>query len=164
MQNKKGFTLVELLVAATILGILVFLATTEYRNGVAEARWAQAKLSADQLATAVLQAKMDYPTLTFTGNLMRNVVSNCNYSLGMPEDEPEDPASLIACNYLEKQSWSNENFVYLVCDQNGTCPSFTDNPIACVKVNEKTKMSAKYKTYAYCVDAQIGGVENLNNN
>ena len=75
---RKGFTLVELLVAATIIGILMVFATNSYRNGVAETRWAQAKGNVDQLAAAVLRARIEYPasavfSSAVTAPLMANI-------------------------------------------------------------------------------------------
>ena len=67
--KDKGFTLVELLVAATIIGILAVFATNSYRNGVAETRWAQAKANLDQLAAAVQRVKLDYPAVKFSNTV-----------------------------------------------------------------------------------------------
>lgn len=163
--NKKGFTLVELLVAATILGILVVFATNSYRNSVAETRWTQAKAMADQFATAVQQSKLDYEWLKFTSDPMSNSSNNtdCPFSQDM---STQTPSTLIDCGYLENSSWNNEFFSYYICDYQAqeVCAKMDSGsyPIACVQVNTDAKLPAKYLTYSYCVYAYTGGVEYIN--
>ncbi len=116
MINKKGFTLVELLVAATIIGLLAAFATTQYRNSVAEGRWTQAKAQTDQLANALERAWIDYPNLTFSAaGQMTNVSrdTDCIFRLGMQTSVPIN--QLIACGYLDNSDWSGTYFTFYSC-------------------------------------------------
>lgn len=163
MKRKKGFTLVELLVAATIIGILAVFATAQYRNGVAETRFTQAKAMTDQLAAAVQRAHIDYPSLSFTSDAMSNPIAmDCNLVPGVREAYP---FQLISCGYLERSGWNNEYFNFYVCDQGmpaSTCGKTSDlgvRPEACTMVKPGAKLPTKYQGYGYCFFAATGGAE-----
>lgn len=78
-NNYKGFTLVELLVAATIIGFLAIVATTSFRNSAAETRWTQAKALTNQLASAAEALTTERNGAYFSSNTMFNPVSSLTY-------------------------------------------------------------------------------------
>ena len=59
MGNKRGFTLLELLIAATILGLLAVFATMSFRYSASDNRIAAAKIKTAQLAAAVQSFRLD---------------------------------------------------------------------------------------------------------
>ena len=63
--NQAGFTLLELLIAAAIIGILALLATVGYRNSIAQSRVAQARGVVQSLAMGNYRAHIDYPSIQF---------------------------------------------------------------------------------------------------
>lgn len=160
-KRSKGFTLVEILVAATIIGILVVFATNSYRSGVAETRWEQAKANTDRLAVAVQRFNMDYPSVHFTPQAMYNTTACAGV---YPSSQISIPAAcLIPLGYLDASDWSNEYFSYYVCDQvsSAPCNKTLDSrkPLACVNVKSGAKVPGKYLSYVYCFFARNGGQE-----
>ena len=154
-----GFTLVELLVAATIIGILTMFATVSYRNSAAETRWAQAKANLEQLAAAVQRARVDYPAIKFSAAKMSNTSSSsCPWDPGTSDDTA--PGNLIACGYLEGNRWNSEYFEYYVCDNKTSSPC-KSGAVACVGFLGSAKVPSKFKKYTYCFYARSGGVETL---
>ena len=53
MQNKKGFTLLELLVVVLIIGILASIALPQYQMAVAKSKYTALKVNARALKTAI---------------------------------------------------------------------------------------------------------------
>ncbi|MBQ7908284.1 MAG: prepilin-type N-terminal cleavage/methylation domain-containing protein [Elusimicrobiaceae bacterium] len=163
MKNKKGFTLVELLVAATILGILAVFATTSYRNSVAENHWAQARAVTKQLAGSLQRVKMDYPFLSFeAGKMTSNVYLDtvCPLDSTLTAETVFRRGDLISCGYLEGGAWKNKYFEYWVCGSTpSTAPcnstSHQDNegqyPLACVTVKETAKLPSQFLSNTFCV-------------
>lgn len=137
MKNNNGFTLLELLVAATIIGVLAVFATVSYKNSAADARMAEAKARANALAGAIQRFKIEYPALTLSKSNL--------YSKGFGE------------NY----TWDDTDYVsYSICAGNepvnaamGNCAGTpVANPRACVKGKDLAKQVARYKSgYMYCV-------------
>lgn len=72
--NRAGFTLLELLIAAAIIGILALFATVSYRNSTAQTRVAQARAVTQSLAMGNYRAHIDYPSIRFDENPISDAV------------------------------------------------------------------------------------------
>ncbi len=148
--NKKGFTLVELLVAATIIGILALFAMTAYRNSVAETRWTQAKAQADHVAASVqaMDAARDGVLFSSSQIIVSSSLSqNCTfYSTARSSSGyiVVDPEQLFDCGFLEPGEVANEDFDFYVRTSVGT-------PLVCVQAKEDAKLPSKYSSAKYCV-------------
>jgi type IV pilus assembly protein PilE len=66
MQNQKGFTLLELMITITILGILAAVALPSYRQSVLKANRTDAHISMASLAT--LQERFYFMNNSYTGD------------------------------------------------------------------------------------------------
>lgn len=156
MKNKKGFTLLELLIAATIVGLLAVFATVSYKESAADNRMAAAKIKAEQLATALQRFRLDYTT-EFSG-LMGNLVDTdieCQPTAQIPK-------TLITCGYVDNGGWTDSYVEFYACNgKTGDCASSPiENPLACMKGRNRKQMPDKYKSlygYIYCVSATEKG-------
>lgn len=159
MKNRKGFTLVELLIAATILGCLVVFATVAYRQSVAETRWTQAKGKLELLGAAVNRAIMDYPNVRFDDYTMGASAENgnCSFNFG---DFQISPVELMYCGYLENLTWADQYFHYHVCyNQSSTCcDKAPGDPVACACVNTNARLPGDFAGLTYCMfeDGSVG--------
>ena len=161
MINKKGFTLVELLVAATIIGFLAAFATAQYRSSVAEARWTRAKSQTDQLAAALQRMYLDYPTSgIINGGEMSNTSSSEQCQIFVGQQNGVSITQLIACGFLENSDWSSEYFRYYSCfNTAGMWPECSSSYRACMAARTTAKLPSSYKTKKYCVDLSGVGQE-----
>ena len=167
MKNKKGFTLLELLIAATIIGILTVMATVSYRNSGADVRVAGAKARTDMLAGAVQRFRLDHPNVTMSGAL-----NNLSGTTSCSINATTATKMLIACDYLEDGGWLDDYFIFYVCSGNetpdGDCKNqngsdVVGTPLACMKGRDHPRLPNHYhssKGYIYCVSADSKG-ENL---
>lgn len=156
MKNKKGFTLLELLIAATILGLLAALAAVSYRQSAAEARISAAKVKAEQLATALHRFRLDYPTV-FSGRM-----GNLTDSSIKCYPTAENPKTLITCGYVDNGGWTDSFMEFYVCNgKTSDCEaSPIDNPLACMWGRDRRQIPARYQGaegYIYCVSATEKG-------
>jgi len=154
MKKNTGFTLLELLIAATILGIMAIYAAVSYQNSMAETRLAAARGRLDVLAAAVQRYQMDYGNVAATQVL--DVVS-----LGSCSTNP----NLFNCGFLENGGWSDAHVRYYICDNSTAGKCFVDseksdtvsatvsNPLACVKTIPTAKWPKRYQNYTYCASA-----------
>ncbi len=145
-KNHKGFTLLELLIAATIIGILAVFATISYRNSAADARVAEAKSKLDMVGWAVQRYKLD--------------PSAC---LAINSQEKLTVENLAACGYLEKDVLEEDDyFLFQVCNGlDSLCPD--DTYLACMS-GKNNKLPNRYLSthnYRYCADATGKPVETL---
>lgn len=151
MNNKKGFTLLELLVAATIVGIMAVFATVSYKNSVADSRMEAAKSRVESLAGAVQRFRIEYPNPTFDSSNAKmgdSTSTTCVKNL---------PSGLIPCGFIGNGGWNDSYVEFFVCNEKkeGDCStSPIDNPLACMKGRSVSKQVARYKNgYIYCVSA-----------
>ena len=155
MLGKKGFTLTELLIAATIASIMLAVAMVEYRKSAAETRWAQAKAFTEQIGNGVQRAELDYEQISFECNQpMANTVEGCTFSRA--GGGRWNPSGLIPCGYVDKGIWKDSYFLYYVCKNSGSdsCPACTGSAagaLACAVANCDSKVPSEYKSHRYCV-------------
>ena len=142
--------MLELLVAATIIGILAVFATVAYKNGAASTRAAGARAKVDALAWAQQRYLLDpaaCPSYVSTTNKI---------------------TALEDCKLLERKViLDDEYFTFAVCPDEvcSKAPDMTSdmNPLACVVGKDNKKMPAKYaKNYWYCV-SETARTEHLGN-
>ena len=157
MKNKKGFTLLELLIAATIIGGLAVMATVSYRNSAAEARIQAAKIRTEVLATAILQFQTAGGTVSEEGTMTNVTGGACSNTV--------NATSLIGCGYLDNGGWDDAYVIYYICNgRAGNCnissAILPHAPLACMTgKSTQPKLPDKYKNgYLYCVSA-IGSGE-----
>ncbi|MBR4355633.1 MAG: prepilin-type N-terminal cleavage/methylation domain-containing protein [Elusimicrobiaceae bacterium] len=158
MNNKKGFTLLELLIAATIIGILALYATVSYRSSETEIRISAAKGKIDGLAVAVQRFRMDHPRGIHFSGLMSNVTdasANC-------APNSSEPTKLITCEVVENGGWDDPLMFYYVCDgkTNECASSPVANPLACMRGKNHDRLPNRYRQdhgYIYCVNLETKG-------
>lgn len=165
MRNKKGFTLLELLIAATIVGLLAMYATVSYRNSMFEARLAEAKARTETVGVARQRFELDYPGISFSGFVSNLPKEDCLVGAGSSDAVAQD---LIHCGYLETGNWENEYFTIYPCGKTTetTCSSLITDALACMQIKSDTKTQKKiperYRgNYLYCVGEFSGAKERL---
>ncbi len=152
MKNNQGFTLLELLIAATIIGSLAVLATISYRSSAAESYVASAKAQTEMLAGAVQRFKLE-----------NRVTTNSPGKIEEVEDSTEacgantlSAANLIYCGFVENSGWNSPYFEFYICSGTskpcGDAPSSIGTPLAFMKSKGNARMPAQYgDKYKYWV-------------
>ena len=158
--TKRGFTLLELLIAATIIGILAMFATVSYKSSQADVRVAGAKARAEMLAGAVQRWNLEHPAIW---GLMKNSSGgSCSYQGG--QGESNGVQNLIRCGYVENGGWEDGYFFFYVCK--GKAGNCVDSPIASPQVcrtGTAALRDSRYDSgYWYCLNLTNKG-ETLGN-
>ena len=163
MSNKKGFTLLELLIAATIIGTLAVYATISYRNSIFETRLAEAKARTETVANARQRFELDYPGARLNGAVLNTKKGDC------PSDPSaaSDAQDLVNCGYLEEGNWSSDYFYIIPCGKDtphsATCSELMSDALACLQTSSTNvkKIPAQYRGYLYCIGEITGPKERL---
>lgn len=117
MSSQKGFTLMELLIAAVIIGTLALFAMQSFRGTSADIRIQDAQNRARIVAVAARQFLMDYPSAAVTEN---DPDADPKRVMGRVQDPHQDVAAgdcstavlslqnLVNCGYLEFRQYAAE--------------------------------------------------------
>ena len=114
MHNQNGFTLLELLIAAVIIGALAVFATQTFRQMSSQTRVEDAKARAKVLAMSARRFLLDYPAAA--GNVFRPDNSE-RYLIGTVGPVTTTSVCvhnelsaqiLVNCGYLEYQQYTSE--------------------------------------------------------
>ncbi len=163
MTNKKGFTLLELLIAATIIGTLAVLATVSYRASEADAHVAAARTKVDVLASGVQRFSLEYENAKALTGEIGNLagVGNCD-PVSVTSSGSNPATILISCDFVDNGGWNNPYFHFYVCGGTpDSCASQTtgvSSPLACMKGKGHSRLTDQYQSdYWYCVSATTSG-------
>lgn len=157
-MNNKGFTLLELLIAATIIGVLAVFATVSYKNSMAETRVEAAKTKVRQIATAVSRVQLDYPSVSLNslqGQVKDDPTHRTFFDCGSSTfNATNATSSLIGCGYLENNGWGTTDkgdsyFKYIIYNQ--------ANHKVCAESVGNSKLPSRYgSSFKYCIDTNNG--------
>lgn len=160
MKNNKGFTLLELLIAATIIGALAVFATISYRASEVEARIAAAKSKTEVLAGAVQRFELEFPHARLGNSDIANTTATCPD--GMAQTSNLSSTILISCDMLDNGGWTNDYVKFTVCgtaSNSGICKALGGTSGACMTgINTNSRVPDRYRwvsttdnSYWYCV-------------
>lgn len=153
-MKKNGFTMIELLIAAAIIGVLAVLSTSSYKNTLIKTRLEEGKTRTRVAADAAMRFQMDYPGHTFSGDKLIYM-----QSVGGCATSDTSPAQLIQCGYLENRPWSDGYFDIEICGakKDGLCGDISKQAIkyvACFSGHAGGKLDrcAGKSKFLFCVD------------
>lgn len=109
MAYRKGFTLIELVVATLVLGILVAMAVPRYQKTVEVSKATNSMTLTVMLGSAHRQYMLDNPGSPLSGridNACNNV--SCEAAKGA--------CRLVACGYAARQDWEQLAYDFFACD------------------------------------------------
>ncbi len=107
MKHKNGFTLLELLIAAAIIGVLAIFAIQSFQAAAADTRVENAKARAKIVAAAARRFMLDHPTASNNvdyedvGNSVVNRPSTCALNSISVQN-------LVNCGYLDYRQYNAE--------------------------------------------------------
>ena len=130
LDKRKGFTLMELLIAAAIIGALAVFATQTFRRSASDIRVQDAKSRAKVIAMAARRMSLDHSGVSFEVNVP---LSDKNLTPRNTQGTAGNTCSLINvnlqtlvdCGYLEYRKYLDPNFEF----------KFNSAGQVCVKIN-----------------------------
>lgn len=111
-KDRKGFTLIELVVVTVIMGILASLSIPYYLKTVETAKAGDAVAIGHMLANSYSMYLVDNPAAPLSGSLS-NVCNNAA-SVTCANTFAPSPCRLVACNYVARQDWDASAYTYSV--------------------------------------------------
>ena len=159
MNNKKAFTLLEILIAAAIMSVLALFGTASYRHAVSETRVQDAKNRLQAVANAMQRYMLDHPNVNYSAGsdtLFYIPANDASLTVCPRLDGSNFVASaLIQCGYLENRAWTTPEVSIATCgtykEGNYCTHSAVDSPLACMAV-----MTSRIdSTYAYSNNSNV---------
>ncbi len=109
MWNKQGFTLLELLIAAALIGVLAMFATQAFRNSASDIRIEDAKARALLLVNAARRYYLEYPNATSFAMGSGNKLPPFNTPGDTCYTDTSTPQNLVDCGFLEYRQVAFDN-------------------------------------------------------
>ena len=153
-MHKKGFTLLELLMAATVIAALASIATASYKAKMADAYVEDGKNQARALATAVRLFELEYPSVVVREeDGLQGSLGTIPDSCAPTEETAASPAMMVACGFLENRRWGNDRVSLTIKAKAGSTAT-----VVCV--NGVEKLGSRYNGQKiFCVNPARGEQE-----
>jgi|GEM_PF-1235366 len=136
IQDRRGYTLMEVIIAVLIVGILAKFAVPQYLKSVEEGKYDDAVATVNQIGMTNRMFALDHngfyadsATTGFTGancGCTTAGATSCQGILGAyggtaangytPTATVANACVLVCCNYLADQHWSGKPYTFYACD------------------------------------------------
>ena len=107
-NNRRGFTLIELVVVVLIMGILASIGIPYYYKTVETSKATDSVAVGHLLANAYRMFQLDNPGASLSGQ----VTDTCNS--GSCNTGDTSACRLVRCNYIARQDWTASAYNYFV--------------------------------------------------
>ncbi|MHB0994752.1 MAG: type IV pilin protein [Elusimicrobiales bacterium] len=109
MKNRKGFTLIELMVVVIIIGILASMSVPYYYKTIETTKAGDSVAIGHLLGNSYRMFAIDNPGVNIAGQ----VTNTCNDG-GACSTADTSGCRLIRCKYVASQDWSNSSYNFFV--------------------------------------------------
>lgn len=106
--NRKGFTLIELVIVTVIMGILASIGLPYYLKTVEVSKAGDAVAIGHLLGNSYRMYLVDHPSPSDA--LSGQITNSCNSGAC----DTSNPCRLVRCNYVAKQDWDAGAYTYSV--------------------------------------------------
>jgi prepilin-type N-terminal cleavage/methylation domain-containing protein len=121
-MNKKGVTLIELLIVVMIIGILTALGVPSYLKSVETTKADDAVALVNMIGTTNRMFALDHSNTYVVGAFPNTPDTACDATTACPTVAPYTACALVWCKYLSNQNFGSKPYTLNACDPgSGTC-------------------------------------------
>ena len=125
-RNRRGYTLIELVVTVLLIGILASIAIPDYMRSVEVGKADDAVSTVNMIGTTNKMFALDHANVGVSGTFPIAAGGTCGV-VACPALGPWTACSLVWCKYLADQDWGDKPYSYNACTGGGGGGA----PIAC---------------------------------
>lgn len=152
-KNRRGFTLIELVVVVMIMGILASLAMPYYYKTMETSKANDSLAIGHLLGNANRMYLLDNPPPQVSPNppspISGQITNGCN---GLTCGAATGGCRLVACSYVAQQDWDNGSYNFYVCDGGnggGCCGNSATGATGVACASRKAGASSPYSGWGY---------------
>lgn len=139
-KNRRGFTLIELVVVVLVMGILASVGVPYYYKTIETSKATDSLALGHLLGNANRMYRIDNPAL-----LSGQITNTCNTTGGCATTS--GACKLVACNYVAAQDWSSSAYNFFACDGSSGGSCCGTSAVACAV--RKAGAPAAYSGWGY---------------